>query len=115
MRACRTARSLSVEVDIMYARITTFLGTPDRLDDDLADARDNVLPQLEGIDGFRGLLILNDRASGRSIAVTFWESEDHLRASEADATRLRHDTPVNVDSTVLSVERCEVALDSRRG
>lgn len=115
MRACSTARSLSVEVDIMYARVTTFLGAPGRFDDDLADARDNVLPELEGIDGFRRLLILNDRASGRSIAITLWESENQLRASEAEATRLRHDNPVNIDSTVLSVERCEVALDSGRG
>lgn len=99
----------------MYARITTFLGAPGRFDDDLADARDNVLPELERIDGFRGLLILNDRASGRSIAITLWESEDRLRASEAEATRLRHDYPANSESTVLSVERCEVALDSGRG
>lgn len=112
MCADSIARSLAVEVDIMYARVTTFLGAPGRFDDDVADARDNVLPQLERIDGFRKLLILNDPASGRSIAITFWESEDHLRASEAEASRLRHETPENAPGTVLSVERCEVALDT---
>ena len=115
MRAGSAGRSLSVEVDIMYARVTTFLGAPGRFDDEVADARDHVLPELERIDGFRRLLILNDRASGRSVAVTFWESENQLRASEADATRLRHDNPVDISSTVLSVERCEVALDSGMG
>lgn len=115
MRARSTGRSLSVEVDIMYARVTTFLGAPGRFDDEVADARDNILPELERIDGFRRLLILNDRASGRSFAVTFWESENQLRASEAEATRMRHDNPANIGSTVLSVERCEVALDSGMG
>jgi heme-degrading monooxygenase HmoA len=115
MRARSTGRSLSVEVDIMYARVTTYLGAPSRFDDDVAYGRDNILPDLERIDGFRRVLILNDRASGRSVAVTFWESEDQLSTSEAEATRMRHDNPANIDSTVLSVERYEVALDIGMG
>jgi catechol 2,3-dioxygenase-like lactoylglutathione lyase family enzyme len=66
----------------MHARISTFLGSPGRFDTDLADARENILPAFADVDGFRGLMILNDQASGRSVAITFWNSEDDLRASE---------------------------------
>ena len=98
----------------MYARVNTFLGSPGRFDDDLADVRDNTIPALEEVAGYNGLIILNDRASGRSVAITFWESEDDLRASEEEAARVRHDNAAGTDNTVLSVERYEVALDSTR-
>lgn len=98
----------------MYARVNTFLGSPGRFDDDLADARDNAIPAMEEVEGFHGLIILNDRASGRSIAITFWESEEDLRASEEEAARVRHDNAAGTGNTVLSVERYEVALDSTK-
>lgn len=98
----------------MFARVNTFLGSPNRFEDDLDDVRDNVVPRMEKIDGFQGLMVLNDRATGRSIAITFWQNEGKLRASEEAAAQVRHENPTNAGSTVLSVERYEVALDTVR-
>ena len=36
----------------------------------------------EKLDGFNGMTLLTDRQTGKTIAVTFWESEDALRQSE---------------------------------
>lgn len=96
----------------MYARVNTFLGSPKGIEASLADARDNVVPAMQEIDGCKGLMILVDRASGRSIALTFWESAEKLRASEETATHLRHESAASGQEIVLSVERYEVALDT---
>lgn len=98
----------------MYARVNTFLGSPARFEEGIADARDNAVPAMQKIDGFQGLMVLLDRASGRSIGITFWDSEDELRASEQAAARVRHDHAVRSEDIVLSVERYEIALDTTR-
>lgn len=98
----------------MYARVSTFLGSPAEQDAAIANARDNIAPALEKIDGCQGLMVLVDRASGRSIALTFWESEEKLRASEEAANQIRHDSASQSHEVVLAVERYEVALDTNR-
>jgi heme-degrading monooxygenase HmoA len=102
-----------VEVIAMYARVSTFLGSPAAIDDAVANARDNVAPAMQKMDGFQGLMVLVDRASGRSIAVTLWDSEEKLRESERDASRVRRDSATATHETILSVERFEIALDTR--
>ncbi|TLH50201.1 hypothetical protein [Mycolicibacterium aubagnense] len=42
--------------------------------------RDEVLPQLQGLEGFVGMSLLTDRASGRCIATTAWESQEAMNA-----------------------------------
>ena len=39
-------------------------------------AGEEMLPWLRGIDGFEGLLMLSDAATGTTLVVTFWESEE---------------------------------------
>lgn len=98
----------------MYARVNTFLGSPARFEEAIADARDNAVPAMQKIDGFQGLMVLLDRASGRSIGITFWDSEEELRASEQAAALVRHDYAARSEDIVLSVERYEIALDTTR-
>lgn len=44
--------------------------------------RQRILLEAEKLPGFKGAYDLVDRASGKSIAITLWESEDAMRASE---------------------------------
>ena len=76
----------------MYARVNTFEGPPDRVDEAVRNVREQILPQLQRQDGFEGLIGLVERQDGRLIGVTLWESEEAMRASEEEAKRLRGET-----------------------
>ena len=94
----------------MYARISTFEGSPENIDDELRRVRENVLPQLRQQEGFEGMVALADRQSGKTLGISFWESEEALEASEEVAGRLREDTAQAMSETIAGVERYEVGL-----
>ena len=48
----------------MFARVTTFQGSPDRIEEGLRIFRENVIPWLRDATGFRGWLVLLDREQG---------------------------------------------------
>jgi heme-degrading monooxygenase HmoA len=62
------------------------------------------------MDGFKGVIGLLDRQSGKSLTVTLWESEGAMRASEQEADRLRQESAEAASETVEGVERYEVAF-----
>ncbi len=51
--------------------------------------REQVLTQARELEGFRGLIGLVDRSSGKAVGYTLWESADAMRASEEAANRVR--------------------------
>ena len=73
----------------MYARTTTLQSNTDSIDAGIANVRDNVMSQLQGIDGYVGLSLLVDRASGRCIVTTAWETEEAMRASDEAVREIR--------------------------
>ena len=50
--------------------------------------RDQILPWLRDSTGFRGLIRLDNRSTGRTLVVTLWADENALRASAGAAERL---------------------------
>jgi heme-degrading monooxygenase HmoA len=94
----------------MYARISTLEGSPAQIDEGLRYVQENVLPQLQQQDGFKGMAALADRQTGKTLGVTFWESEEALRASEEAANRLREDSAEAMSDTIAAVERYEVGF-----
>jgi heme-degrading monooxygenase HmoA len=94
----------------VYARVSVFEGSPDQLDEMLRQAREVVLPQAKQDEGFKGLIALGDRQSGRTLGITFWESEEAMRASEQDANRLRSESAKAGGHQIAYVERYEVGL-----
>ena len=94
----------------MYARISTFEGSPENIDQELRRVRENVLPQLRQQEGFEGMVALADQQAGKTLGITFWESEEALQASEEAAERLREDTAQAMSETIAGVQRYEVGL-----
>ncbi len=94
----------------MYARVNMFEGPPDLVDQALGFVQEQVLPELRQQDGFKGLVGLVDRQSGKVIGVTLWESEQAMRASEEAADRLRRESAEAGGETIASVDRCEVVI-----
>lgn len=63
----------------MFARVTSIDA---ELSDEVLAFRAAILAEAQALPGFAGALDLVDRERGRAIAVTLWESEEALRASE---------------------------------
>ncbi len=97
----------------MFARVSTFTGTSDQVDEAVSQAREDVMPRLEQLDGYRGSYFLVDRENGKTLAVTFWESEEAMRASEEEANTLRSEAADALGTQMVGVERYEVALSSQ--
>ncbi len=95
----------------MHGRVTVIQGTPERADEAVRVLREQVLPRAREMAGFKGVLGLLDRGSGKALSVTLWESEEAMRASEEAANRLRDEASRASGGGVVSVERYEVVID----
>ena len=94
----------------MYARMSIFEGYPEQIDEGLRQAREEVLPRAKQMEGFKGMIALGDRQSGKTLGITFWESEEAMRASEEAADRLREESAEVGGDTIAGIERYEVGL-----
>lgn len=92
----------------MYARVSRFHGSSGAGSG--APPSDEALAAMRGIPGFRGVISMVDRASGDSLAVTLWESEEAMRASEEQANRMREEMAQAAGDEIRGVERYEVDL-----
>ncbi len=71
--------------------------------------QEHTVPVLEGLDGYKGYVLLGDRGTGAAMAITYWESEEALRASEDAVTQERERAAETAEaSSGLTVERYEV-------
>lgn len=94
----------------MNARVTSLSGSPADVDAGVANFRENVVPFTRE-QGGKGALLLVDRQTGNAIAITLWEDEEALRASEERANTLRADAASEMGaSQPPTVERYEVAV-----
>ena len=92
----------------MHARVSTLEGSPDKMDDATSHIREQTLPELQKMDGFKGFVALGDRQSGKVLGVAFWESEEALRATEVEVSGVRSGAAEAAGGTVAGVEQYEV-------
>ena len=95
----------------MHARVTHITGSTDDVDSGIDNFRNNALPAVQAEAGNRGGILLVDRDTGKGIAVTLWEDENAMRASEERANELRAQAADAMGAAEApSVERYEVAV-----
>ena len=92
----------------MFARVSTYEGRPEQLDEMHHEGMEHVLPALEMQDGFSGGLVLADRQSGRFLVMTLWEGEQAMDATEDASHWLRIFGAESGGGTISSVQRYEV-------
>ena len=93
----------------MYARVTTIVGSPADADAGIENFRAKVVPFAR--DQGRGAILLVDRQSGEAVAITLWEDEATLRATEESANALRADAAGQMGAAESpTVGRYEVAV-----
>ncbi len=66
----------------MYAKVTTVEASPAKFDTATHFFREQVLPQLQQLDGFKGFIVLGDRQRGKLLGVALWESEEVMHSTE---------------------------------
>ena len=93
----------------MYARSTTVLSRPDRLEAGIAYIRDEVLPRVLAADGGIGLSLLVDPLSGRCIVTVAWESVDAWHAAD-EQVRPAADRASELFGGSPDVEEWEIAV-----
>ena len=99
----------------MHARVSTLEGgSIDQIESGVRVLREQVIPAAQQIEGFMGVISLADRASGKGITITLWESEEALHASEEAANQLRQEAADALQASIASVERYEVVLSEIR-
>ena len=66
----------------MFARLTILELKPDDLDEVIKIYHDKVVPAAKSQKGYKGVLLLNDRKTGKGISIALWESEGDAIANE---------------------------------
>lgn len=98
----------------MWVRMSTFQGSADQTDDEIEESlkalRENILPTARQMAGFQGVMSLSDRSSGKGMTLTFWESEEAMKASEEAANQLRQQAAEETRDAIAGVERFEVLI-----
>ena len=99
----------------MFARVSSYTGASDEIDEAIRQVRESTLPKLKQLDGYKGAYLLVDRQNGKSLAVTLWESEEAMSASEEAANSLRSDVADALGTQMVGVERYEVGVAAQEG
>ncbi|MDQ3379023.1 MAG: hypothetical protein M3546_01705 [Actinomycetota bacterium] len=92
------------------ARVSSLEGSPGGIDKGIAFINEQIRPEAADLTGWRGILTLADRETGKAKTITFWDGPESLRASEARGDELRAQAAAAMGDTISSVERYEVAL-----
>jgi hypothetical protein len=94
--------------DQKAARVSRIEGDPSQMDEGAQHARSEIMPRLRELPGYKGALGLVDRSSGRTLLVSFWESEQAMRSSEQPAEGLRKQAAEAGGGRITGVERYQV-------
>ena len=91
----------------MFARVSTYRA-PDA--DKLLGGFESVPDSVEQMAGFSHAYFLVDRTSDKAMSITFWESEEALSASVAEADEVRKEATEIGGGSIESVEHYEIGL-----
>ncbi len=94
----------------MFARVTQVQAPPERVDSGIDSFKNQVVPAVKGVDGFKGALLLVDRSTGKGIGITLWESEDARRRGADAVDEARSATLKAMGGGSPPVEEYEVAV-----
>jgi hypothetical protein len=92
----------------MYARTSTWTGSPEALQKWADHVRENVAPMVAGLPGNAGAYFFVDQDGGGALTLTLWESEETALASDQAAEKSRAATGAATGIELLERGRLEV-------
>src|SRR5918996_5757059 len=97
----------------MHARMTTLQLDPNRIDDAVKQVEEQELPGWKDFAGFRGFTLFADRASGKVVGISYWDSAEEMDATEEQLRESRQRAAdTGGASSEPQGERFEGAVDS---
>jgi len=96
----------------MHARMGRISLSGDKADEVVNHVRQNVVPKYEESDGFKGFTLLIDRSGGEGIGISFWESEDAMRATDDLGDQARSGSADVGSGSDEGTAHFEVAIDT---
>jgi len=79
---CVVATLAKKEDNTAFARVTITQGKIDKVDESIKLYAESVVPAAKSQKGYRGILLLTNRETGKSISISFWDSEEDAIANE---------------------------------
>jgi heme-degrading monooxygenase HmoA len=102
--------AFATEEEQMHARVSLY-DLNDASRDDAVAAFEQARSAVEQMQGNQGGMLLVGTNGDKAITVTFWESEQALRASAEQADEARQQAAGSAGMTITGVEPYEVALE----
>ena len=98
----------------MFARVSSYDGPAGLSDEEVQQITkrtlEDVMPGVRQMGGFRGILSLLDRASGKAATITLWDTDADMQASEEAANTARAQAASIANEEIRTVERYEVTF-----
>lgn len=94
----------------MHAQVTTIETSPAKIDDTLRHVREQILPELKQLEGFKGFMTLSDHQSGRLLGVTLWESEEAVQSTGEVVSRVRGGITNPLGGAIVGAEDYEISI-----
>lgn len=92
----------------MYARTSTWKGSPEALESWVRHVDDKVGPMVAGLPDNAGAYFFIDRDQGRALTLTLWRSESAALKSDETADKSRESTVAATGVELLERGRFEV-------
>jgi hypothetical protein len=92
----------------MFARTSTWSGSPEVLQKWVENAESKVRGFVEGLPGNAGVMFLIDRDAGTALTLTLWNSEEAAAATDRFADESRARTISATGSALVAEGRYEV-------
>ncbi len=94
----------------MYAQVITVEVSPAKLDTVTHFFLEQVLRQLEQMEGFKGFVVLGDRLTGKLLGVALWESEEVVQSTREVVSSIRGGIPHPLGGVAVDEETYEVFI-----
>ena len=76
----------------MYARTSSWTGTPEALEMWAKQTAETVAPKVAGLPGNAGAYFFIDRDAGTALTLTLWETEEAAEETDRNAEKSRQST-----------------------
>jgi len=93
-----------------WVRVTSLEGDPAKVDDSIRHFESEVIPAISQLQGFRGAVLFVDRATGKGIVGTIWNSKQDVEATASQAAPIRASAAEVIGATNPQVETFEVVF-----
>lgn len=94
----------------MHAQMTTIETSPAKIDDTMRHVREQLLPEFQKAEGFKGFVALSHHQSGKLLGLTLWEDEEAVQSTEEVTSRVRGGISEPLGGAIVDAEDYEVFI-----